>query len=77
MLFQGSGGELVYLERVYGKVPANLYLLTTAFIKYPAIAVIMCNASFTYLVKCINSDALVEKAPFTYGASLSGILVTG
>ena len=75
--WQGSGGELVYLERVFGKVPANLYLLTTSFIKYPSVGIILTRSSFSYLMKCVNSSANTDIAPLSYGACATGIIATG
>ncbi|XP_063673766.1 b(0,+)-type amino acid transporter 1-like [Bolinopsis microptera] len=70
----GSGGELVYIQKVFGKAPANLFLLTSAFVKYPAITIIMTRTSFTYLMRCFT-DFSFEVPPYQFVLSLAGIVI--
>ncbi|KAL5258083.1 hypothetical protein ACHWQZ_G012886 [Mnemiopsis leidyi] len=70
----GSGGELVYIQNVFGRAPANLFLLTSAFVKYPAITIIMTRTSFTYFLKCFT-DFSLESSPYEFVLSLAGVFI--
>ena len=74
IFIQGSGGELVYIQNVFGRAPANLFLLTSAFVKYPAITIIMTRTSFTYFLKCFT-DFSLESSPYEFVLSLAGVFI--
>eukprot|EP00116_Pleurobrachia_bachei_P003912 sb/3464174/ len=71
----GSGGELVYVLEVFGAVPANLFVLTSAFIKYPAITIIMTRSVFTYSAQFVDSSISVSSYPYPQLTSVTGIVI--
>ena len=49
-------GEYIYLKQAYGDQVANAFLLTCGFIKYPAVTVILCQSSISYLSRGIRKS---------------------
>jgi len=50
----GSGGDFNYLQAGYGPCIANLFLLTAAFVKYPAITVILAKSCVEYFIGMVG-----------------------